>query len=473
MNKRVLAGTIAIVVAVTACSSADEDVTSSASTATTEGTIDAVAPSGLDSSFGVDGVLATPLSATDDDRFILVEGADGLIYTSGFTAMGEDHAFAVSRFNPDGTPDESFGSGGTAVVNVAEGGGGAEVGRGIVVEDDGSVLVTGPFEKDPAAEGDAAKDLDIAVVRLDDAGALDPGFGEGGIFRIDLGPGKVVDPETYRSDNAWGLTARDGGYAVFASTPNQAAERIDTDYAVVGLTDSGILDPAFGTDGLTIVDVGSGGDTARTIAPRDDGMLVATGYSTDDADVVSPVLIRMTPDGALDETFGDAGVANHVLLSGVAESYNWAAQGDDYILAGYGRDEAEETVDLLTYRFLADGSWDRSFGTDGLTRIDLAGQDDRGRNVTVLPDGNIMVVGSGKLDATNIDAMVVMLDGDGTPVETFGEDGHLLVDLGGPADGFFGVTVTDDERDAIIAGFSGADPAGTGNDDAALARLEL
>ncbi len=90
-------------------------------------------------------------------------------------------------------------------------------------------------------------------------------------------------------------------------------------------------------------------------------------------------------------------------------------------------------------------------------------------------DGNILVAGCGKLDATSVDAMLVMLDPEGAPVESFGEGGHLLVDLGGPADGFFGATVTDDESAALVAGLRDADPegTGTGNDDAALARLEL
>jgi uncharacterized delta-60 repeat protein len=433
------------------------------------------AVSGLDDGFGTSGLVAAAQSATEDDRFISVaEGPDGAIYTAGFTATGDDHMFAVSRYTADGEPDEAFGDGGTASINVAEGGGSAEVARGLVVEDDGTVLVAGPFEQAPDASGDAAKDLDVAVVRLDAAGALDPTFGEGGIARFDLGAGKAVDAETYVADNAWGLTARAGGYAIFAVTPNQEPDRTDADYAIVGITDDGALDDTFGTAGVVIADVDAGADTARTIRTTDDGSIVATGYSRDGDGVVSPVLIKVSAAGVLDEAFGDGGIANHIILPGVTESYAWAPQGDDYILAGYGRGaDSEEKVDLVVYRFLADGSWDETFGTDGLTRVDLAGEDDRGRNVTVLPDGSIVAVGSGKLDADNIDAMVVMLDPDGAPVPGFGDGGHLLVDLGGPADAFFGVAVTADESAVLLAGFKGADPDGTENDDGALARIAL
>ncbi len=176
----------------------------------------------------------------------------------------------------------------------------------------------------------------------------------------------------------------------------------------------------------------------------------------------------------LDASFGNGGIANNIVLPGVTESYNFALQGDNYILAGYGRGaDTEATLDMVVYRFLADGSLDPSFGTNGVTQVDLAGEDDRARNVTVLPNGNILAAGSGKLDADNVDALVVMLDPDGAPVASFGDQGHVLVDLGGPGDAFFGVSVLADSSGALLAGFKGADPDGTDNDDAYLARVAL
>ena len=435
----------------------------------------ASAAPGLDPAFGTDGLLATPITATDDDRFIsVVEGPDGLIYASGFTAIGDDHAFAVSRFNPDGTADDAFGDGGTATVNVTVGGGGAEAARGLVVHDDGKVVVAGSFEKDPTADGQAAGDLDVAVVRLEPNGTPDATFGEGGIARIDLGAGRSIDAETYITDNAWGLTARAGGYAAFAVTPNQDPDRTDADYAIVGLTDTGALDPTFGTGGVVIADVDASGDSARNISTDAAGNIVANGYSRDGDGIVSPVLVKVDAQGVLDESFGDGGIANHIVLPGVTESYNFDLQGDNYILAGYGRGEdTEATVDMVVYRFLADGSLDASFGAGGVTQVDLAGEDDRARNVTVLPNGNILVVGSGKLDADNVDALVVMLDLDGAPLTSFGAEGHVLVDLGGSGDAFFGVTLLADASGALLAGYKGADPDGAENDDAYLARVAL
>jgi uncharacterized delta-60 repeat protein len=170
----------------------------------------------------------------------------------------------------------------------------------------------------------------VAVIRFTPDGELDTTFGTGGIARIDLGVGKVIDEETFITDNAWGLTAREGGYAVNATTPNQSPDRTDVDFAIVGLTASGQIDPGFGTNGVVIADLNASADSARNIGVQADGKIVATGYSRDTADVVSPVLIRLTNAGVLDAEFGTNGLANHVVLEGVTEAYQWASQGENY-----------------------------------------------------------------------------------------------------------------------------------------------
>jgi hypothetical protein len=147
-------------------------------------------------------------------------------------------------------------------------------------------------------------------------------------------------------------------------------------------------------------------------------------------------------------------------------------QGDKYILAGYGRGaDTNEKVDMIVYRFDATGKWDETFGTAGLTRIDIAKQDDRSRNILVLPDGRILAVGSGKKDAVNIDAMAALFDKDGKPVTDFGTNGQIISDLGGPADAWFGVTLSSDKKSVLLAGYKGTDQTSGGSDDAVIARI--
>ena len=428
-----------------------------------------------DAGFGTDGALTVNVNDAGHDRFISVAtGADGSAYASGLVDVGDgDHAFLVTKFTADGVLDESYGDGGSAIVNVVVDGGDAEVARGLVVADDGSVTIAGPADHHPAAAAPDDGDADAAVIRLDPTGALDATFGDGGIAIFDFGAGKAVDAETYLADNAWGLAARDSGYVVFASTPNQEADRVDSDFVVAGVTGTGELDEAFGEAGTVVVDVNSAVDNARRIKVDDQGRVVAVGYSRNGDGIVSPTLIRLSPDGVLDETFGEGGVANHIVLDAVTEAYNVAFQGDDYVMSGYGHDADSETVDQVTYRFTADGAWDESFGDGGVTRIDFANQDDRGRDVATLPDGSIVVVGSGKLDETNLDGLVVLLDAEGAPVAGFGDNGTQLTDLGGANDALFGVNVSADGSTVYVAGYKGGATDTDEQDDAVLLRFTV
>ena len=108
-----------------------------------------------------------------------------------------------------------------------------------------------------------------------------------------------------------------------------------------------------------------------------------------------------------------------------------------------------------------------------MTRLDLAKEDDRARNVAVLPDGRILAIGSGKLTADDVDAMAVLLDEDGQLVTGFGDGGTVLVDLVGPSDAFYGVALADDGGSVLVAGYKGVAADSGQNDDAALARIAL
>ena len=472
MRRRLITCLVVGLLVVGACSS--EDDTPEASEAGGE-TTEAQKPTGLDAGFGQGGVLSLPLSPDAHDRLLAAaSGPDGSVYAAGWTSPGGDNAMVVAKIGSDGKLDQAFGQGGVASVNVAVGGKTVEVARAVVVQPDGKIVISGQVEKDPKATGAAAKDTDIAVVRFDATGKPDPAFGKGGTARIDIGAGKAVG-ESYVADNSWGMVALAGGrLVIFGSSP--AADRDDADYTIVGLTGAGVLDQGFGTKGITRVDVNQATDNARGVVAQSDGKLVFAGYSRNKEGVIDPVLIRTGSDGKLDSGFGKDGVATaSVIPGGVAEAYAVALQGEKFVLAGYGRGaSADEKVDMMSMRFNADGSWDKSYGTDGLTRVDIAGDADRGRNVAVLPDGRILIAGSGSRQAGASDAMVVLLDKDGKPASKFGTDGRVLSDLGGPGDAWFGVTQAGDGKSLTIVGYKGANPEATDvKDDAAVARIAL
>lgn len=450
--------------------------TTSATSAAT-GTASAETPSSggvaMDPDFGEDGILSVPVSETGHDRFMAVAtDDDGAIYATGFVNDGGDQAMVLAKFNDDGTPDTSFADGGVAIVNVASGGKTAELARGVAVLDDGKVVIGGPVEHDTSATGDAAKDTDIAILRFNPDGTLDGDFGDEGIAIVDLGEGKQVSENAFVGDNSWGLGAYgDGGAVVVATTLAEGDGRTDSDYVVFAVDGTGALDGGFGDAGRIVVDIDNASINPRNLTILDDGAVVATGYGNLGG-VVQPVVVRIGADGQLDSGFGEGGVATATVLPGVAESYAVAIQGDSIISAGYGRGaDSTEKVDMIVDRWTADGELDTSFGVDGVTRLDLAGQDDRARNVIVLPDNRILAVGSGKMTEPEVDAMIALFDQFGDIVSEFGTDGYALADLGGPNDAFYGVALSPDGESVIVAGYKGAATDGTDNDDAYLAKV--
>jgi uncharacterized delta-60 repeat protein len=268
---------------------------------------------------------------------------------------------------------------------------------------------------------------------------------------------------------------RSGRVVVFGSKLADGADRTDTDYVVAGLTSSGALDTGFGTNGLVVVDLNKSADNPRNILVQDDAKVVTSGYSMSGG-VVRPVLIRLTPNGALDDSFGEGGIATDTVLAGVTEAYNVTRHGGDYVAAGYGRGaDANEKVDLVAYRFHGNGKRDARFGeSDGFTRVNVADDDDRARNIIALPDGRLLAAGSGKRNATDVDGMVVLMSQDGKLIQEFGEGGKVITDLGGPNDSWYGLALTPDKSAVIVAGFMGADLSGNaGTDEAVVIRVKI
>ena len=412
----------------------------------------------------LDAVQTVPLSASEHDRLLSAAfDPANRLYAAGFVAKGADQQMALTRFNADGTPDAGFGTGGVATVNVATGGKTVELARSLVVQASGKVVVAGPVEHDPGAPGDAAKETDIALARFDDRGVLDPTFGTNGVVRLDLST----------IDTVWGLVRLGGDRLLVVGSQIGAGDgRTDADFAVVRLSADGVKDAAFGTGGVALVGVGPGvSEVPKTAVELPDGKVVVAGYANV-AGVVSPVLFRLTPAGALDPAFGDGGIAVRPVLGNVGEAYSVVRAGNRFVTTGYGKDTAEAKVDLIANGFTLDGALDQSFGTAGVTRVDVAGEDDRGRNLVALPDGRAIVVGSGKPSGSNLDGMVVRLSASGALDPGYGQGGRKLFDVGGPNDSFFGVALSPDGTRVAVVGYLGRDASGSEKDDSAVLWLQ-
>jgi uncharacterized delta-60 repeat protein len=146
----------------------------------------------LDLSFGTGGTVTTDIARGEDFALALTVQADGRLVVAGDAETETGMDFALARYNPDGTLDPSFGTGGTVTTDIS---GGGDFLRALVVQADGKPTVAG------------TAGTDFALARYNSDGTLDPSFGTDGITTTDIAGG---------GDSANALAAQADGKLVAA-----------------------------------------------------------------------------------------------------------------------------------------------------------------------------------------------------------------------------------------------------------------
>jgi len=406
------------------------------------------------------------ISPTGHDRFYgITYDAAGNLYASGqktvSTDASDDITTIVAKITPAGALDTTWGTGGIAEINMAPG---FEQARGVVVQSTGKIVVAATM----AHVGGPAADRDVGVARFNANGTVDDAFGTMGVVTVNLsdpGAGTVYDSQ-------WGL-ALGPSDSIVVEGSQKAPAAADSDFAVIKLAADGTAFPGFGnTLGAMSFDVGGRDNSARNVTVLPDGTIFATGYYRDgtdpNVDPVLPVIIKIKPDNDLDDTWGTNGIYSELVLPLVTEVYAIKPQGTKFVTAGYGRANATESVDWLSLRFDNLGARDMSWGdpATGIARSDLGGQTDNARNLLVLPDNRVLVVGGGRTTATEQQGFLAMYTATGQPDISFGPKGQRSFEVNGPSDHFWGASLSPDGTTIAVGGLTGGKDGG--NDDAVV-----
>ena len=161
---------------------------------------------------------------------------------------------AVARYNLDGSPDTSFGTGGrTIAIDMV----GYMDGWKMASQGDGSIVVAGDYSSQ------AGGPRDMMLVRFTPAGLLDAGFGNGGIVRYRL---RGTREHTNRSRSS-PVTTRSSYRAIASSA------------LVARFTSNGVIDTGFGNGGVATL--GVSGSVYYDVALQTDGKVVAVGSAQD------------------------------------------------------------------------------------------------------------------------------------------------------------------------------------------------
>jgi uncharacterized delta-60 repeat protein len=285
-------------------------------------------------SFGTNGFLVVEFPGDPNSRgnAIAVQ-TDGKVIVAGH-AGGQA---ALVRFDADGALDPSFGTGGRVLWACP----GVCAVHGVTVQPDGRIVALATNSGD-------------FVARFLPDGTFDPSFGTAGVATLppswDLWPTAIA--------------VRDERIFVAGIVGTLPA----TDFAAARLLADGTPDTAFGGDGLATFPLA---DTqsfpAGSLVAQEGGAVVLAGGSYSDTASTSRLAVRFLTDGTPDARFGSGGLAN-----GGVGGAGAAIQLPDGKLLQTGSGFVQGQQDVQLVRYLPDGALDPTFGDAGILSLLLA-----------------------------------------------------------------------------------------------------
>lgn len=300
-------------------------------------------------------------------------------------------------------------------------------------------------------------DYDMAVIRVDAAGALDTAFGGGdGIATAAAAPAGAYEQVNEVATLADGSIIG-AGYADMGVSGN--------DFSVVKWRADGSLDPSFGSGGIARFSFSSSTDYASDLVVQPDGRIVIAGAVYRAGEEFNGAAFRVRADGALDTSFGSGGLAEvpggplanddrlddlalaadgSIFLAGTTRDGTWDGTGNTY-------------TDAHIARLTVDGQLHTGFNATGQLVLS-ADVHDFASDVVVGSDDRVTFVGSsGSLG--NYRAWMVRRNPDGTADATLGGDGDVLLPVTAAGDDRLYAAMSDHDGQLLIGGqrdFDGA-----------------
>ncbi len=234
-----------------------------------------------------------------------------------------------------------------------------------------------------------------------------------------------------------------------------------------------LLDPSWSSDGKTMIDYGFQDNlTCITVDPNN--LTVLTGGTAISSTTFGGNLLisRYLSDGSLDPTFDGDG---NIILTNFTESYAYDIEllSNGKILVAGASANPQYQFSMLLMRLNADGTFDSSFGTDGIVQTDLAPADEFANSMAIQSDNKIVLAGSaGDVNYNNMPALV-RYNENGTLDLSFGNNGIVALPVSQIDNEFSKVMIQTDGKIVAVGHWDqGLTNGGQQNFDILLARFE-
>jgi uncharacterized delta-60 repeat protein len=388
----------------------------------------AAAPGDLDPSFGTGGTLTFKPQGADSLVNDVAIQPDGKIVLAGVA----NNDFAVVRLNPDGSPDTSFGNGGSVVEN-AVGTNSEDLADAVAIQPDGKIVVAGTslrqndiqnFSTFLRLNANGTPDASFDPAGMTGPNPENAGIARGAVgeaFDLAIDPsGRIVYAGSNGSgadtvsfvdrlksdgthDDSWGTGAGD----VFATTQPEFLARMalqpDGKVVVAGsigqgtgsdvavarvLGDGSGMDSGFGNGGRMIFGYGAGNqDAANDVVLQPDGKVDVGGFGGAGSDFT---VTRLTSGGIIDSTFAGGSVLADFGGDNTGQAIALQADGK-IVLSGAATGTAFGIA-----RFHPGGALDSTFGKGGKATVDLPTANTP-TSMAIQPDGKIVLVAGNAL----------------------------------------------------------------------------
>jgi uncharacterized delta-60 repeat protein len=358
-------------------------------------------PGTIDSTFGQGGIVQTVIG--NDDTYLedLAVQPDGKIIAAGYydnIVLGNQD-YCLSRYNTDGTLDNTFGVNG--IVTIAPSSNSEQLYE-VKIQPDGKIIVTGT-NRAIAAQGA------FCLIRLNFDGTLDTSFGNNGLVTT------RVDSTT---SDAYSALLQNDGKIVIGGAHNLG---LNSKMMLIRYNSNGSLDTSFGNDGIVTTLI-TYHDVCYSLVQQQDGKIIALNGG--DGSIEDIILVRYNYDGTIDSTFGNNGILI-TDLGAQEDVYSVKLQNDGKIIVN-GRTGYPNMGDFLLIRYNSEGSFDSTFGSNGvLTYSYTVNSNEGGASVALQDDGKIVVTGT--TNYQEITSVILRFNSDGTLDNTFGIDGVVTV----------------------------------------------
>jgi uncharacterized delta-60 repeat protein len=288
---------------------------------------------------------------------------------------------------------------------------------------DGKVVAVGSY-----FTGNSQNYYDFAVVRDNADGTVDSTFNGGSVVQTGVA-GQLMEAQA---------VAIQGDGKIVVGGVFQTSGDSHYNFILARYNSNGTLDTTFGSNGLVQLTPTSGYYNeiwSLAIEPSDGKILIGGDIDNGNPTYDDFAVARLNTNGALDTTFGSAGIASTSFSSGSDRGFGMAVQSDGKIVLAGTSYDGNQTSQFGVARFTTTGALDSTFGSGGQVTSDIPGDYEEAKAVAIQPDGAIVVAGyvdqAGVYPPNANDVVLARYTTGGVLDSTFGNGGTVVKDFGG------------------------------------------